>query len=251
MRYFGILVAAVVVVIVVAVETTTELRHQRKYLRHSNNVPHPTTTTATAAAHPVAAIAVSHPTHLYDDIYRFEQWVNLYEIKMSGPEAYLNLLDTWVSNDQYIDMVNSMDLTYRLGHNYFSGMNIVDYANWYIEHVSRDGFIRDRSRANTMDSFVPDREGKSFRNPSNKSAHRYQQHVDSRRCEFGGMGCGVYEFDGVRDGVRDRHHNGVRDRHRGDRPADVALDQRDYQFFDYGSMVGFDKRVFTVGIEEL
>ena len=225
-------VVAAVVSAVAAVETTSELRQQRRYLRHSNNAAATSASAATSAAgaYTSGASPTSHPTYLYDDMYRFEQWVTTYEIQMPGPDAYLNLLDKWVSNDRYIDMVNSMELSYRLGHNYFSGMNIVDYANWYITNVSKDGFIRDRSRANIMDSFV--RRGVG-RGEDYYVANRYRQYIDSHRCEFGGVGCEKYQVE---------NDNLVGH----EREADMAQDKMDYQFFEHGSMVGFDKRIFRV-----
>jgi hypothetical protein len=222
-------VVSAVISAVAAVETITELRQQRRYLRHSNNAA----ATSASGASASGASPTSHPSYLYDDMNRFEQWVTTYEIQMPGPEAYLNLLDKWVSNDRYIAMVNSMELSYRLGHNYFSGMNIVDYANWYIEKVSKDGFIRDRSRANI--SFVRLGRGDGH-GEAHYVANRYRQYIDSHRCEFGGVGCDKYQVEN--DNLLDI-----------EREADTALDQRDYQFFEHGSMVGFDKRVFRVGTE--
>ena len=37
------------------------------------------------------------------------------------------VFETWVFNDKYIDMVNSKNLSFTLGHNFFSGMNEDEY----------------------------------------------------------------------------------------------------------------------------
>ena len=74
--------------------------------------------------------------HLYDDIYRFEQWAEAYGQRINNPDQYSEILDKWVDNDQYIELVNSMGLTFTLAHNRFSGMDSDEYRAWYRSHLS-------------------------------------------------------------------------------------------------------------------
>jgi len=64
---------------------------------------------------------------------RFENWVNQFKIKFSNEQHMFSVFNKWTTNDKFIDIINSRNLTYSLGHNQFSGMDEYDFQK-YIMH---------------------------------------------------------------------------------------------------------------------
>jgi len=58
---------------------------------------------------------------------RFEDWVHNFEIRFIDETHLTRVFTTWSSNDKFIEEINSMNLTYSLGHNRFSGMDNEEY----------------------------------------------------------------------------------------------------------------------------
>ena len=63
-------------------------------------------------------------------IERFNEWKEQFSIKIYNDVHYNELFSKWVDNDKFIDLHNSRNLTYILGHNQFSGMNIEDFRSY-------------------------------------------------------------------------------------------------------------------------
>jgi C1A family cysteine protease len=63
-------------------------------------------------------------------ITRFEEWINNFKIIIETDEQYSSTLEKWVNNNKFIDDVNARNLTYKLGHNQFSGMDSSDFSNY-------------------------------------------------------------------------------------------------------------------------
>ena len=63
---------------------------------------------------------------------KYDSWINKYNIRIENDDHYNSMFSTWVKNDKYIDEVNAKNLTYSLGHNEYSGMNIEEFR----EHFS-------------------------------------------------------------------------------------------------------------------
>ena len=61
---------------------------------------------------------------------RFEEWVQRFKYKFLDETHYIKIFTTWSSNDKFIGEINSMNLTYTLGHNQFSGMDNEEYRNY-------------------------------------------------------------------------------------------------------------------------
>lgn len=59
----------------------------------------------------------------------FRSWMNEHNIQYETSEREGNAFDKWVDTHNYIDRVNSMNLTYQLGHNQFSAMSHDEYLN--------------------------------------------------------------------------------------------------------------------------
>lgn len=61
---------------------------------------------------------------------RFSTWMNRFNIE-SRDELHLgHIFDNWILNDKYIEEVNSLNLTYTLGHNAFSGMDSQEFSQY-------------------------------------------------------------------------------------------------------------------------
>jgi C1A family cysteine protease len=63
-------------------------------------------------------------------ITRFEEWINNFKIAIESDEQYSSTLEKWVNNNKFIDDVNARNLTYKLGHNQFSGMDSSDFSKY-------------------------------------------------------------------------------------------------------------------------
>ena len=59
----------------------------------------------------------------------FRNWMNEHSIQYDTTEIEGYAFDKWVENHNYIDRVNSMNLTYQLGHNQFSALSHDEYLN--------------------------------------------------------------------------------------------------------------------------
>jgi C1A family cysteine protease len=63
-------------------------------------------------------------------ITRFEEWINNFKIAIESDEQYSSTLKKWVNNNKFIEEINSQNLTYKLGHNQFSGMDSNDFSKY-------------------------------------------------------------------------------------------------------------------------
>ncbi len=54
---------------------------------------------------------------------RFKDWVVKHDIFISDDSQFDKMFNNWIDNDKYIEYINSLNKTYRLGHNKYSGMN--------------------------------------------------------------------------------------------------------------------------------
>ena len=61
---------------------------------------------------------------------RFKNWVETHTIEASDDHHLAHMFDNWLSNDKFIEDTNSRNLTYTLGHNVYSGMNIDEFGDF-------------------------------------------------------------------------------------------------------------------------
>lgn len=59
---------------------------------------------------------------------RFAEWMAKHRIQSKDESHLAHIFDNWVENDKYIKEVNSKNLSYTLGHNAYSGMNIEEFS---------------------------------------------------------------------------------------------------------------------------
>ena len=69
---------------------------------------------------------------------RFEDWVSHFRMEFRDRPHFYDVLRKWMTNDQYIDLVNSEGRSYELGHNQFSGMDEFDF----IQYVIKNSYLR-------------------------------------------------------------------------------------------------------------
>jgi hypothetical protein len=54
---------------------------------------------------------------------KFSNWMNKFDIKTKDEFHLSHIFENWISNNKYIEEVNSMNLTYTLKHNTYSGLH--------------------------------------------------------------------------------------------------------------------------------
>jgi len=75
--------------------------------------------------------------HLID---RFNVWAKKFDIIFQNEPHYAGVFAKWVSNEDFIESVNSQNLTYTLGHNQFSGMNRGDFREYLAKSSGASSF---------------------------------------------------------------------------------------------------------------
>jgi C1A family cysteine protease len=94
----------------------------------------------------------------------FENWVHEFSIQFRNKAHFNQIFHTWTQNHKFIDEINSKNLSYKLGHNQFSGMDseqfrvflgfdrpVVPTYDYFSEDVST-GFFGDFSAENVPES---------------------------------------------------------------------------------------------------
>jgi C1A family cysteine protease len=63
-------------------------------------------------------------------INRFMEWVEHYSVKFVNDKHFNSVYQKWILNDKFIEETNSKNLTYTLGHNQFSGMDMEEFKKY-------------------------------------------------------------------------------------------------------------------------
>jgi len=63
---------------------------------------------------------------------RFTEWYKTYRVEFRDEAHYESVYNQWLNNDDFIHRVNTKNLTYRLGHNAFSGMSLDEFRDTYL-----------------------------------------------------------------------------------------------------------------------
>ena len=93
----------------------------------------------------IFSLVFSHRTNVID---RFESWAQTFDFKVIDDSHYESTLAKWILNDLHINHINSMNLTYSLGHNHFSGMDTFDFKQ-YLNLNQREEIIMNRAQLTT------------------------------------------------------------------------------------------------------
>ena len=59
---------------------------------------------------------------------RFQEWASNHSIDISDTLRQTHIYSNWLSNDKYISEINSMNLTYNLAHNAYSGYSSEEFS---------------------------------------------------------------------------------------------------------------------------
>ena len=78
---------------------------------------------------PIAASAVSLPF-----LEKFENWVQQFRIRFADEHHFYDVLQKWITNNRYIDLVNSENRGYTLGLNQFAGMDEFDFIKYVMQN---------------------------------------------------------------------------------------------------------------------
>lgn len=60
----------------------------------------------------------------------FEDWVKEFRVVFQSAEHRVHMLENWVDNHIFIEKSNSLNRSFQLGHNQFSGLNQTEYVQW-------------------------------------------------------------------------------------------------------------------------
>jgi C1A family cysteine protease len=63
---------------------------------------------------------------------RFHQWVETFHFQYRDDGHFYDVYRKWAANDRFIEVSNSQNLTYTLGHNQFSGMDTHDFREYLL-----------------------------------------------------------------------------------------------------------------------
>ena len=61
---------------------------------------------------------------------RFEEWITHFKINVKTDISKLEMYENWISNEKFIEIHNSKNLSFTLGHNQFSGMDSADFREY-------------------------------------------------------------------------------------------------------------------------
>jgi len=76
---------------------------------------------------------------------RFEDWLDKFEFHYPN-RNYLEMYKKWVDNDKFIEQINAKKLSYTLGHNQFSAMDINDFRE-FIHNEENKSFLNETMKA--------------------------------------------------------------------------------------------------------
>jgi hypothetical protein len=65
-----------------------------------------------------------------DNIDKFKNWIYKHDIKINNIQEHERIFKNWINNDEYINRKNSLNLSYKLEHNKFSGMEINEFISF-------------------------------------------------------------------------------------------------------------------------
>lgn len=76
-------------------------------------------------------------------IERFKNWVDTHKIQASDDNHLVHIFENWLDNDKFIELTNTKNLSYTLGHNAYSGMNSDEFAEFMGFEANADLLIQE------------------------------------------------------------------------------------------------------------
>ena len=77
------------------------------------------------------AVITANISSLHKDssiINKFKNWLDEFEIKFRNEHHLAHIFENWLNNDKFIELTNSQNLSYTLGHNSYSGLNSSEFS---------------------------------------------------------------------------------------------------------------------------
>ena len=74
----------------------------------------------------IISVLLSQATANLTDM--FKEWVSKHNVEINDNLVHEKLFKNWIENDKFITKVNNMNLTYKLGHNAYSGYNSNEFT---------------------------------------------------------------------------------------------------------------------------
>jgi KDEL-tailed cysteine endopeptidase len=75
---------------------------------------------------------------------KFDLWVRKFNIEFKNNEFY-KMYEKWIHNEEYIEKINAMNLSYSLAHNQFSGMDEFEFKQYIVKNNDLEYGVRDYS----------------------------------------------------------------------------------------------------------
>ena len=69
---------------------------------------------------------------------RFQTWVEDFKMIFKNEDHYISTFSKWKSTDEYINEINYRNLSFKLGHNQFSGMDSDDFSRFIFNNNLRE-----------------------------------------------------------------------------------------------------------------
>jgi C1A family cysteine protease len=79
----------------------------------------------------VLTVTTANISSLHKDssiINKFKNWLDEFEIKFRNEHHLVHIFENWLNNDKFIELTNSQNLSYTLGHNPYSGLNSDEFS---------------------------------------------------------------------------------------------------------------------------
>ena len=87
----------------------------------------------------------------------FEDWVTEFKVKLRDTLNHERVFAKWLENHNFIEEINSKNLTYKLGHNQFSGMDSTEFREYLgLSYVLFDETQRESSSDNLLQTVAPE-----------------------------------------------------------------------------------------------
>jgi hypothetical protein len=71
--------------------------------------------------------SLSYPDRM--KIQRFSDWLNAFNMEIHDNNHFGHIFVNWLNNDKFIEVTNSQNLSYTVGHNSFSGYNLEEFGS--------------------------------------------------------------------------------------------------------------------------
>jgi C1A family cysteine protease len=84
----------------------------------------------------VQSVVIAKKEFLYADtlsIKNFMSWIEQYNISVINKEHMEQMYNNWFENDKFIEITNSKNLSYKVGHNIYSGLNVNEFIDFGLD----------------------------------------------------------------------------------------------------------------------